>query len=101
MGVANVLTFSNCIYLITCKNLMLQIAKKTQTSSAGPMITKFIITKPLNSKAMSGQTSVSQLIGGNGSCPLYIQYIHCWNRSIIGDIASLLMNFPGVPALAV
>ncbi|MGH0152895.1 UNVERIFIED_CONTAM: hypothetical protein FKN15_049699 [Acipenser sinensis] len=42
----------------------IQIAKKTQTSSAGPMITKFIITKPLNSKAMSGQTSVSQLIGG-------------------------------------
>ncbi|MGH0183836.1 UNVERIFIED_CONTAM: hypothetical protein FKN15_018835 [Acipenser sinensis] len=42
----------------------IQIAKKTQTSSAGPMITKFIITKPLNSKAVSGQTSVSQLIGG-------------------------------------
>ncbi|MBN3287929.1 LIN54 protein, partial [Polyodon spathula] len=41
-----------------------QIAKKTQTSSAGPMITKFIFAKPLNSKALSGQSSVSQLIGG-------------------------------------
>ncbi|MBN3308131.1 LIN54 protein, partial [Amia calva] len=41
-----------------------QIAKKTQTSTTGPMITKFIITKPLNSKGMSGQTSVSPVISG-------------------------------------
>uniref|UniRef100_W5MXI1 Lin-54 DREAM MuvB core complex component n=1 Tax=Lepisosteus oculatus TaxID=7918 RepID=W5MXI1_LEPOC len=41
-----------------------QIAKKTQTSSTGPMITKFIITKPVNSKGVSGQTSVSPVIAG-------------------------------------
>ncbi|XP_036384869.1 protein lin-54 homolog [Megalops cyprinoides] len=41
-----------------------QIAKKTQASSSGPMITKFIITKPLNSKGVSGQTSVSPVITG-------------------------------------
>ncbi|KAG5834377.1 hypothetical protein ANANG_G00260880 [Anguilla anguilla] len=41
-----------------------QIAKKTQASSTGPMITKFIITKPLNSKGVSGQTSVSPVITG-------------------------------------
>ncbi|KAJ8339419.1 hypothetical protein SKAU_G00362050 [Synaphobranchus kaupii] len=41
-----------------------QIAKRTQPSSTGPMITKFIITKPLNSKGVSGQTSVSPVITG-------------------------------------
>ncbi|KAJ8401871.1 hypothetical protein AAFF_G00374520 [Aldrovandia affinis] len=41
-----------------------QIAKKTQASTTGPMITKFIITKPLNSKGVSGQTSVSPVITG-------------------------------------
>ncbi|KAL4617608.1 hypothetical protein GN956_G21531 [Arapaima gigas] len=40
-----------------------QITKKTQASS-GPMITKFIITKPLNSKGVSAQTSVSPVITG-------------------------------------
>ncbi|XP_039614761.1 protein lin-54 homolog isoform X2 [Polypterus senegalus] len=42
----------------------LQIAKKTPTSSTGPMITKFIITKPFNSKAVSSQASVSPVIAG-------------------------------------
>uniref|UniRef100_A0A3B3QWY7 Lin-54 DREAM MuvB core complex component n=1 Tax=Paramormyrops kingsleyae TaxID=1676925 RepID=A0A3B3QWY7_9TELE len=41
-----------------------QIAKKTQASPSGQMITKFIITKPLNSKGLSGQTSVSPVIPG-------------------------------------
>ncbi|XP_072515425.1 protein lin-54 homolog [Salminus brasiliensis] len=35
-----------------------QITKKTPVSTAGPMITKLIITKALNSKALTGQTAV-------------------------------------------
>ncbi|OCT58531.1 protein lin-54 homolog [Xenopus laevis] len=34
-----------------------QIAKKAPASSSGPVITKLIIAKPLNSKALSGQTT--------------------------------------------
>ncbi|XP_067114027.1 protein lin-54 homolog isoform X1 [Osmerus mordax] len=39
-----------------------QIAKKTQVSSAGPI--KFIITKTVNSKGLTAQTSVSPVIAG-------------------------------------
>uniref|UniRef100_A0A8C8JU61 CRC domain-containing protein n=1 Tax=Oncorhynchus tshawytscha TaxID=74940 RepID=A0A8C8JU61_ONCTS len=39
-----------------------QIAKKTQVSSAGPI--KFIITKPVNNKGLTAQTSVSNVITG-------------------------------------
>ncbi|XP_044030843.1 protein lin-54 homolog [Siniperca chuatsi] len=39
-----------------------QIAKKTQTSSAAPI--KFIITKTVNSKGLSPQSSVSPVIAG-------------------------------------
>uniref|UniRef100_A0A673Y7Z7 Lin-54 DREAM MuvB core complex component n=1 Tax=Salmo trutta TaxID=8032 RepID=A0A673Y7Z7_SALTR len=40
-----------------------QIAKKTQVSSAGPI--KFIITKAVNNKGLTAQTSVSNVITGN------------------------------------
>ncbi|CDQ89444.1 unnamed protein product [Oncorhynchus mykiss] len=39
-----------------------QIAKKTQVSSAGPI--KFIITKAVNNKGLTAQTSVSNVITG-------------------------------------
>ncbi|KAK9398667.1 protein lin-54 like [Crotalus adamanteus] len=42
-----------------------QIAKKARTPTSAPMITKFIITKPINSKAVMGQTTqVSPVIAG-------------------------------------
>ncbi|XP_034287060.1 protein lin-54 homolog isoform X5 [Pantherophis guttatus] len=42
-----------------------QIAKKTRTPTSAPMITKLIITKPINSKAVTGQTTqVSPVIAG-------------------------------------
>ncbi|XP_026532208.1 protein lin-54 homolog isoform X1 [Notechis scutatus] len=42
-----------------------QIAKKTRTPTSAPVIAKLIITKPINSKAVSGQTTqVSPVIAG-------------------------------------
>ncbi|XP_063166674.1 protein lin-54 homolog isoform X5 [Candoia aspera] len=42
-----------------------QIAKKTRTPTSAPVITKLIITKPINSKAVTGQTTqVSPVIAG-------------------------------------
>ncbi|XP_032079828.1 protein lin-54 homolog isoform X3 [Thamnophis elegans] len=42
-----------------------QIAKKARTPTSAPMITKLIITKPINSKAVTGQTTqVSPVIAG-------------------------------------
>ncbi|XP_070614209.1 protein lin-54 homolog isoform X2 [Erythrolamprus reginae] len=42
-----------------------QIAKKTRTPTSAPMITKLIITKPITSKAVTGQTTqVSPVIAG-------------------------------------
>ncbi|XP_019381875.1 PREDICTED: protein lin-54 homolog isoform X3 [Gavialis gangeticus] len=42
-----------------------QIAKKTQTPTSGPVITKLIFAKPINSKAVTGQTTqVSPVIAG-------------------------------------
>uniref|UniRef100_A0AAY4DIY9 CRC domain-containing protein n=1 Tax=Denticeps clupeoides TaxID=299321 RepID=A0AAY4DIY9_9TELE len=41
-----------------------QITKKTVASTAGPMVTKFIITKALSSKGLSSQTSVSPVLTG-------------------------------------
>uniref|UniRef100_A0A8C5RJZ7 Protein lin-54 homolog n=1 Tax=Laticauda laticaudata TaxID=8630 RepID=A0A8C5RJZ7_LATLA len=42
-----------------------QIAKKTRTPTSAPVITKLIITKPINSKAVSGQTTqVPPVIAG-------------------------------------
>ncbi|KAJ8261190.1 hypothetical protein COCON_G00169130 [Conger conger] len=58
MGVQPVSTASQLLGTSTLQTQQLktvQIAKKTQASSAGPMITKFIITKPLNSKGVSGR----------------------------------------------
>lgn len=43
-----------------------QIAKKTPVSSAAPI--KFIITKTVNSKGLSPQTSVSPVIAGTSIC---------------------------------
>uniref|UniRef100_A0A8C0VI34 Protein lin-54 homolog n=2 Tax=Cyanistes caeruleus TaxID=156563 RepID=A0A8C0VI34_CYACU len=42
-----------------------QIAKKTRTPTSGPVITKLIFAKPVNSKAVTGQTTqVSPVIAG-------------------------------------
>ncbi|XP_030624881.1 protein lin-54 homolog [Chanos chanos] len=41
-----------------------QIPKKTPVSAAGPLITQFIITKALNNKGLSSQTSVSPVVPG-------------------------------------
>lgn len=42
-----------------------QIAKKTRTATSGPVITKLIFAKPINSKAVTGQTTqVSPVIAG-------------------------------------
>ncbi|XP_062837640.1 protein lin-54 homolog isoform X2 [Anolis carolinensis] len=42
-----------------------QIAKKTRTPTSAPVITKLIFTKPINSKAVTGQTTqVSPIIAG-------------------------------------
>ncbi|XP_061439138.1 protein lin-54 homolog isoform X2 [Rhineura floridana] len=42
-----------------------QIAKKTRTPTSAPVITKLIFTKPINSKAVTGQTTqVSPVIAG-------------------------------------
>ncbi|XP_074849804.1 protein lin-54 homolog isoform X2 [Carettochelys insculpta] len=42
-----------------------QIAKKTRTPTSGPVITKVIFAKPINSKAVTGQsTQVSPVIAG-------------------------------------
>ncbi|XP_077157135.1 protein lin-54 homolog isoform X1 [Paroedura picta] len=42
-----------------------QIAKKTRTPTSAPVITKLIFTKPINSKAVTGQTTqVSPVITG-------------------------------------
>uniref|UniRef100_A0A8D0C214 Protein lin-54 homolog n=1 Tax=Salvator merianae TaxID=96440 RepID=A0A8D0C214_SALMN len=42
-----------------------QIAKKTRTPTSAPLITKLIFTKPINSKAVTGQTTqVSPVIAG-------------------------------------
>ncbi|NWQ65084.1 LIN54 protein, partial [Neopipo cinnamomea] len=42
-----------------------QIAKKTRTPTSGPVITKLIFAKPINSKAVTGQTTqVSPVISG-------------------------------------
>ncbi|KFU83799.1 Protein lin-54 [Chaetura pelagica] len=42
-----------------------QIAKKTRTPTSGPVITKLIFAKPINSKAITGQTTqVSPVIAG-------------------------------------
>uniref|UniRef100_A0A8C5UHS1 Uncharacterized protein n=1 Tax=Malurus cyaneus samueli TaxID=2593467 RepID=A0A8C5UHS1_9PASS len=41
------------------------IAKKTRTPTSGPVITKLIFAKPINSKAVTGQTTqVSPVIAG-------------------------------------
>ncbi|XP_012675191.1 protein lin-54 homolog isoform X2 [Clupea harengus] len=42
----------------------LQITKKVPVSTAAPMITKFIITKALNSKGLNSQTSLSPVMTG-------------------------------------
>ncbi|NXJ65449.1 LIN54 protein, partial [Rostratula benghalensis] len=43
-----------------------QIAKKTRTPTSGPVITKLIFAKPINSKAVTGQTTqVSPVIAGS------------------------------------
>jgi hypothetical protein len=36
---------------------MFQIAKKPRTPTSGPVITKLIFAKPINSKAVTGQTT--------------------------------------------
>ncbi|NXQ90900.1 LIN54 protein, partial [Nyctibius grandis] len=42
-----------------------QIAKKTRTPTSGPVITKLIFAKPINSKAVTGQTTqVSPVVAG-------------------------------------
>ncbi|XP_062349033.1 protein lin-54 homolog isoform X3 [Cinclus cinclus] len=42
-----------------------EIAKKTRTPTSGPVITKLIFAKPINSKAVTGQTTqVSPVIAG-------------------------------------
>ncbi|XP_063068286.1 protein lin-54 homolog isoform X2 [Engraulis encrasicolus] len=41
-----------------------QITKKAPVSTAAPMITKFIITKALNNKGLTSQTSVSPVLTG-------------------------------------
>ncbi|OXB65971.1 hypothetical protein ASZ78_006626 [Callipepla squamata] len=42
-----------------------QIAKKTRTATSGPVITKLIFAKPINSKAVTGQTTqVSPVVAG-------------------------------------
>ncbi|XP_067412942.1 protein lin-54 homolog isoform X2 [Emydura macquarii macquarii] len=42
-----------------------QMAKKTRTPTSGPVITKLIFAKPINSKAVTGQTTqVSPVIAG-------------------------------------
>ncbi|KAM4710195.1 protein lin-54 homolog [Discoglossus pictus] len=48
----------------------LQIAKKVPASSSGPVITKLIIAKPVNSKPLTtGQiTQVSSVLAGRGLC---------------------------------
>ncbi|XP_041936941.1 protein lin-54 homolog [Alosa sapidissima] len=42
----------------------LQITKKIPVSTAAPVITKYIITKALNSKGLTSQTSVSPVVTG-------------------------------------
>ncbi|XP_059395859.1 protein lin-54 homolog [Carassius carassius] len=42
----------------------LQITKKTPVSTAGPMITKLIITKALNNKGLSSSASVAPVVTG-------------------------------------
>uniref|UniRef100_A0A493TDJ2 Uncharacterized protein n=1 Tax=Anas platyrhynchos platyrhynchos TaxID=8840 RepID=A0A493TDJ2_ANAPP len=44
---------------------IIPIAKKTRTPTSGPVITKLIFAKPINSKAVTGQTTqVSPVIAG-------------------------------------
>lgn len=58
-------TASQSSVLQTQQLKALQIAKKTRTPTSAPVITKLIFTKPINSKAVTGQTTqVSPVIAG-------------------------------------
>lgn len=60
-----------------------QIAKKTRTPTSAPVITKLIFTKPINSKAVTGQTTqVSPVIAGYifvASC--MVPFLRGWNAN--------------------
>lgn len=62
VGIQTVSTASQVSTLQAQQLKTVQIAKKTQVSSAGPI--KFIITKTVNSKGLTAQTSVSPVIAG-------------------------------------
>uniref|UniRef100_A0A8C9F1T1 Uncharacterized protein n=1 Tax=Pavo cristatus TaxID=9049 RepID=A0A8C9F1T1_PAVCR len=54
-----------CRGSVTLLELVARIAKKTRTATSGPVITKLIFAKPINSKAVTGQTTqVSPVIAG-------------------------------------
>ncbi|XP_038598431.1 protein lin-54 homolog [Tachyglossus aculeatus] len=58
-------TSSQSSVLQTPQLKTVQIAKKTRTPTSGPVITKLIFAKPINSKAVTGQTTqVSPVIAG-------------------------------------
>ncbi|KAJ6657459.1 hypothetical protein lerEdw1_002394 [Lerista edwardsae] len=58
-------TTSQSSVLQTQQLKAVQIAKKTRTPTSAPVITKLIFTKPINSKAVTGQTTqVSPVIAG-------------------------------------
>lgn len=58
-------TASQSSVLQTQQLKAVQIAKKTRTPTSAPVITKLIFTKPINSKAVTGQTTqVSPVIAG-------------------------------------
>lgn len=62
-------TLVSCSEFITAKwnhsYFSSQITKKPPVSTAGPMITKLIITKALNNKVLSSPGSVSPVVTGN------------------------------------
>ena len=59
-----------------------QIAKKPRTPTSGPVITKLIFAKPINSKAVTGQTNqVSPPVIADSE--IYCADHHCWRREHI------------------
>lgn len=72
IGVSSLTTGSQLVSPATQSSVLqtqqlkaVQIAKKTRTPTSAPVITKLIFTKPINSKAVTGQTTqVSPVIAG-------------------------------------
>ncbi|CAB1352184.1 unnamed protein product [Coregonus sp. 'balchen'] len=69
-----------------------QIAKKTQVSSAGPI--KFVFTKAVNNKGLTAQTSVSNTLSSSSSSKIAISPLKSPSKLTVVSVASQVPNSP-------